>query len=275
MLGRVQLSVPLAVEKVLFRLALRDGGHVTLARAFLELPFSLEEVETAADAFADGVSVVKNEWGEFLSYEFPEMQKAEQAFTATDCPVCGGPPPATPTEGGVEVRAPIVCDSCYRGLRVARARPDTGALTKVKALFGKGEEPEDPVKAAKLEHEIFFFAMSLKVEQFTHTMLAAHSRHPSTELKARLDRMAGRRFVHVGLLPSGDAVGYRLPPGLSYPRPLYNRIAEPTGSTGRARALDLDVEPKGEAAKPKVEVRPPPKPKLNITVTPKERRRPR
>ena len=38
--------------------------------------------------------------------------------------------------------------------------------------------------------------------------------------------MAARRYIHVGLLPSGDAVGYRFPPTLSYPRAHYQRIGD-------------------------------------------------
>lgn len=268
----MQLTIPFAVEKVLFRLALREGGTVPIARAFLELPCSLEELEAAADGFADGVSVVKNEWSEFLTYEFPELQRATGAAAPDDCPTCGGACPPAPTEAGVPVRAPLLCDACHRGVRVSRSKPDPGFLDKVKKLVKQDEEQEDPARVAKLEHEIFFLGLSLGVDQITHTMLAAQSRNPSTELKARLDKMAARRYIHVGLLPSGDAVGYRFPPGLKYPRVLWQRIADPSGGTAKVGAIDL--EERRRAAAIHAPPPPPPKPQIKIVVTPKDRRRP-
>lgn len=274
----MQLTVAHAVEKVLFRIALREGGVVPLCRVFLELPFALHEVETAADKVADGVSVVKNEWGEFLCYEFPELMRQQPVVPAT-CPTCGGPPPPAPTEGGAEVRPALVCDACYRGLRTSgRATPnDSSALQKVKNLFKTAaeDEVEDPAKAARLEHELFFLGLSLGVEQFTHTTIAAQSRHPANELKARLDRMAARRYIHVGLLPSGDAVGYRFPPGLTYPRVHYGRIADPPGTdrsptTGKLRGLQVTGIDDDKRHRP-----PPPPPGLKITITPKGKRGPR
>src|SRR5690606_12602807 len=111
--------------------------------------------------------------------------------------------------------------------RTPRPSNDAGALDRVKKLFKLGDdEAEDPAKAARVEHEVFFVGLSLGVEQFTHTAIAAQSRLPAQEIKTRLDRMAGRRYINVGLLPSGDAVGYRFPPGLSYPRPHYRRFAD-------------------------------------------------
>lgn len=270
----MQLTVDHAVEKVLFRLALREGGVVPLCRVFLELPFALHEVEAAADKVADGVAVVKNEWGEFLTYEFPELMRQQVVVPAT-CPTCGGAPPAVPTEGGQEVRPAFVCDACYRGLRIgARAQSnDGGALDRVKKLFkGGDEETEDSAKAARVEHEVFFIGLSLGVEQFTHTTIAAQSRLPANEIKSRLDRMAARRYIHVGLLPSGDAVGYRFPPGLSYPRVHYARIADPPGSDrtpGTGKLRGLQVTPVDEAEPPK-------KPAgLKIVITPKGKRGPR
>lgn len=268
----MQLTVDHAVEKVLFRLALREGGVVPLCRVFLELPFALHEVEAAADKVADGVAVVKNEWGEFLAYEFPELMRQQVVVPAT-CPTCGGAPPGVPTEGGEEVRAPLVCDACYRGLRIsARASSnDASALDRVKKLFKiSDEEAEEPAKAARVEHEVFFIGLSLGVEQFTHTTIAAQSRLPASEIKTRLDRMAARRYIHVGLLPSGDAVGYRFPSGLCYPKPHYNRLADPSlGSerTGTGKLRGLQVTPVDEPEEKKK------KPAgLKIVITPKGQR---
>lgn len=269
----MQLTAAHAVEKVLFRLALREGGVVPLCRAFLELPFSMHEVELAADKVSDGVSVVKNEWGEFLTYEFPELMRQQPVVPAT-CPTCGGPPPPAPTEGGKELRAALVCDGCYRGLRTGAriGSGDSSALSKVKKLFSSGageDEVEDPAKAARIEHELFFIALSLGVEQFTHTTIAAQSRLPSSELKARLDRMAARRYIHVGLLPSGDAVAYKLPTNLTYPRAHYARIGDAPSSAPTGKIRGLQVTPAPE------EPRPPAPPPIKIVVTPKGKRGPR
>lgn len=222
-----QLTLPLAVEKAMFRLALRDGGVVPIARLFLELPLSLEETEQYADRVADGQAVVKNEWGEFLSYEFPELMR-QSPVVPDDCPTCGGDPPTAPTEGGAEVRPALICDACYRQLRLlATATPDEGTLEKIKGVFFRQGESDSPADVARLEHEIVFLALRAGLEQFTHTSLAAQSRHPALKLKDRLDRMAARRYLQVGLLPSGDTVGYRVPPGLTYPRSHYQRVSGP------------------------------------------------
>lgn len=275
----MQLTVAHAVEKVLFRIALREGGVVPLCRVFLELPFALHEVEAAADKVADGVSVVKNEWGEFLAYEFPELMRQQPVVPAT-CPTCGGAPPAAPTEAGAEVRPALICDACYRGLRTSgrASMNDSSALQKMKNLFKTAAEDavEDPAKAARLEHEVFFIGLSLGVEQFTHTTIAAQSRLPASEIKTRLDRMAARRYIHVGLLPSGDAVGYRFPPGLTYPRVHYGRIGDPPGTdrsltTGKVRGLQVTGIDDDKKHRPP----PPPPPGLKITITPKGKRGPR
>src|SRR5262245_33498324 len=68
------LTIALAVEKVLFRLALLEGGSVPIVRAFLELPLALEVLEHEADKCSDGAAILKDEWGEFLGYSFPELQ---------------------------------------------------------------------------------------------------------------------------------------------------------------------------------------------------------
>jgi hypothetical protein len=268
--AKVQLTIAHAVEKVLFRIALREGGAVPLCRLFLELPFSLEEVEAAADKVADGVSVVKNEWGEFLTYEFPELMRQQPAAAPSTCPTCGGTSPPPPTDAGAEVRAPYVCDACYRGLRITgRAQPDQSALGKMKKLFNREDEAEDPAKVARLEHEIFFVGLQLGMDQFTHTMIAAQSRLTAAEIKTRLDKMAARRFVHVGLLPSGDAVGYRFPPNLSYPRVLWNRMSgastegSRTDGGGKIRGLQITAPAPAEDDK---------KGPIKIVVTPKGKR---
>jgi hypothetical protein len=266
----VQLTVAHAVEKVLFRIALREAGVVPLCRLFLELPFSLEEVEESADKVADGVTVVKNEWGEFLAYEFPELMRQQPVIPAS-CPTCGGAAPPVPTDGGAEVRAPLVCESCYRSLKLGgRGHGHDTALERVKKLFKADDEAEDPAKVARIEHEIFFIGLSLGVEQFTHTTIAAQSRLPALDIKARLDRMAGRRFIHVGLLPSGDAVGYRFPPGLTYPRVHYARMGDVPGAELRTgtKVRGLTVNPVSDDPP----TSPPAKSPMKIVVTPKSRR---
>jgi hypothetical protein len=275
----LHLTVAHAVEKVLFRIALRESGIVPLCRAFLELPFSLQEVEQAADKVADGVSVVKNEWGEFLTYEFPELMRQQPVVPAT-CPTCGGAPPPAPTEGGKEVRPALICDGCYRGLRTSArgtSAGDSSALSKVKKLFsggGSDDAVEEPAKAARIEHELFFLGLSLGVDQFTHTTIAAQSRLPASELKNRLDRMASRRYIHVGLLPSGDAVGYRFPPNLSYPRSHYARIGDAPSTDKQGRLRGLQVTPVGDEVREEKRT-PPPPPPIKIVVTPKDKRGPR
>jgi hypothetical protein len=268
-----QLTLPLAVEKAMFRLALREAGVVPIARLFLELPLSIEEVEQYADRVADGQAVVKNEWGEFLCYEFPELMR-QSLQAPDDCPTCGGDSPAAPTEGGAEVRGPLLCDACYRQLKLqATAAPDEGTLEKIKGVFFRQGESDSPADVARLEHEIFYLALRTGVDQFTHTSLAAQSRHPAVKLKDRLDRMAARRYLHVGLLPSGDTVGYRLPGGLTYPRSHYQRISgaggpPPTGPLG-GRIKGLKTEPTGHRPAPP----PPPPPRPNpLKIVIKDRR---
>lgn len=275
-----QVTLPLAVEKAMFRLALRDAGVVPIARLFLELPLSIEEVEQYADRVADGQAVVKNEWGEFLTYEFPELMR-QAPSVSDDCPTCGGDAPPAPTEAGAEVRPTLLCDSCYRQLRLqATATPDEGTLEKIKGVFFRQGESDSPADVARLEHEIFFLALRTGMDQFTHTSLAAQSRHPAVKLKERLDRMAARRYIHVGLLPSGDTVGYRLPTGLSYPRVHYTRIsgALPAVTTpvgGRIKGLKADLgstPPAGSERRPAPVIRPNP---LKIVIKDRRERGPR
>jgi hypothetical protein len=255
----LSLTVPLAVEKVLFRLALMNGGVVPIARVFLELPLSLEEVEQYADQVADGQSVLKDEWAEFLSYQFPELEGANvPPETLDDCPVCGDALPPAPTQAGQPVRRPIICEVCFRAVKRLNAKgPDTGVMDRVRKLW-QNEEEKDPVQVMLTEHEIFYLALRLGLAQFTQTTLAAQSRLPATQLKERLDSMAARRYIHVGLVPTGDAVGYRLPPDLDYPRILYERITDRKATSGR---MDVSVE---GAAPSAPQATPTPNPPISI-----------
>lgn len=260
----MKLTIPLAVEKVMFRLALMHKGEVPIARLFLELPFSLEEVEENGDKVADGNAVVKNEWGEFLSYEFPELTTVPTSVFDS-CPTCGKDSPPAPTEGGVQVSPPLLCDGCYRQLKLKRKQNDEGRLERLKEWFFKNEEHTDPIELAELEHEIFYLAARIAPEgtQFTHTAIAAQSRHASVELKQRLDRMAGRRYINVGLLPSGDTVGYRLPPGLAYPKTSYGRFRGDSGPQTKPRVKISEAFSRPAPI-------PPPRPALKIVI--KDRR---
>jgi hypothetical protein len=269
----LEITVPLAVEKVLYRLALMSGGLVPIGRAFLELPLSLEEIEEYADKIADGITVLKNEWGEFLTYEFPELMRQAVAIDLDDCPACGEDLPPAPTQGGVEVQRPVLCDPCFRLIKRINARsPDETVASKLKGFFS-GEEEEDMIQVMKTEHEIFYLGLKLKLEQFTHTTLASQSRLPATQLKERLDRMAGRRYIHVGLLPSQDAVGYSFPPDLVYPKVLYKRVSGSKSQTSARLALNVERE----YVPPPAPVKPPPPPppqvsvkkKLNIKIKPR------
>jgi hypothetical protein len=268
------VTVPLAVEKVLFRLALLGNGVVPIARLFLELPLSLEEVEEYADKVADGQTVLKNEWGEFLTYEFPELMRQEVNAALDDCPACGEDLPPPPTEGGHEVRRPAICDVCFQGLKAVNAHtPDESVVAKLKSLF-RGEEEVHHLEVMKTEHEIFYLGLRMGLDQFTHTTLASQSRLPSSQLKERLDRMAARRYIQVGLLPSGDAVGYRFPPRLDYPKCYYIRIREKKAKTGPVDLnLDIPAEDPPEPLNIKSRIlesfqrpKPKPKPKLNIKI---------
>lgn len=233
------LTIPLAIEKVLYRLALLDQGIVPIARAFVELPISVEEVEEYADRIADGTAVLKNEWGEYLVYEFPELQRQMPA-PPEDCPTCGGEQPTQVTEAGEVVRRPLLCDTCYEKLKkLHRVEPEDGMLEKFKGWF-VGEQEENFVQIARVEHEIFFLGVRSGVEQLTHTTLAAQSRLPSSQIKERLDRMAARRYIQVGLLPSGDAVAYSFPTGLTYPQTHYRRLdRDPAKSTQKMMKVDV------------------------------------
>ena len=255
------LTIPLAVEKALFRLAVLEGGVVPLARLFIELPLGLEQVEAYADKVADGRAVVKDEWGEFLGYQFPELQgSAIQA--PEDCPTCGGEAPQSVTDGGEEVRATLLCDVCYEAVREALEAPEAkGALGRVRRLFGEKKTPD--VKAsAQLDHEIVYLA-SRQEGEFTHTSVAAQSRSPSQALKERLDRLGSRRYLQVGLTASGDSVGYRLPDGLSYPAPHYRRFrgterpssAHKITTKSLEAAVEADSEPKSESSPLKIVIK--------------------
>lgn len=257
------LTIPLAVEKTLYRLALREKGVVSLARLFLELPLSLQEVEEYADKIADGHSVMKNEWGEHLCYEFPELQR-QMVPAPDDCPVCGGDAPPVPTEGGVPVRRSLLCNVCFAQLRkLHRKEPDDpGMVEKMKSWF-TGDDDQDFVRVARTEHEIFHLGLNLGVEQFTHTTLAMQSRLPSSQIKERLDWMAQRRYIQVGLLPTGDAVAYSFPKGLDYPQTHYRRLTDDGTKTAK-----FNIEIEAEDAPPADEVLGGPVPRAKPAIRP-------
>ena len=284
----MQLTPRLAVEKVLYRLALMHEGSVSIARGFIELPLSLEEFEQHADQVADGRSVVRNDYGEFLRYDFPELQR-QSPLAPDDCPICFGEAPSSSTAAGVEQRAPLVCATCYRSLqRIQRTQPDETTWAKLSHFFRGEEEEQDLGQVARIEHEIFFLGLRSGLAQFTHTTIAAQSRLPGDQIKERLDRMGARRYLKVGLLPSGDAVAYSAPMELSYPGPLYERL---TGQATRppSRRVELRVDLKDEVVEspnswPSVrtaprtpaplpaEPAPAPKPAPQIEITIKSRR---
>lgn len=275
----MKLTPALAVEKVLYRLALLHEGSVSIARAFLEMPISLEEVEQFGDLVADGRSVVRNDFGEYLAYDFPELQRQMPA-PPNDCPTCFGEIQPAPTEGGEIQRTGLICDSCYTSLqKIQKTEPDETSFAKLSHFFRGEEEAEDLKEVARIEHEIFFLALRSDLPQFTHTTIAAQSRLPADQIKERLDRMAARRYLKVGLLPTGDAVAYTIPGGLSYPRALYERH---TGESLRppSRRLELDVESRGEDPAPKswpsvkATPRTPTKPPFKITIKSRRQRPP-
>lgn len=264
-----RLDLKLAVEKALTRLALLQNGNVTIARLFVELPMTIEEVEAYADELADGRMVVKNEWEDFLSYQFPELVDRQAPFPS-GCPTCGGAAPPSPTEGGQEVRAPLLCGDCYRNLGRVHATPDEeGFFDKLKErLFGH-EDGEDRVELARLEHEIFHMGLSLGLPQFTHTHLAAQCQHPAQKLGERLESMSTRRYIKHGLLPSGDAVGYSFPPDLTYPTSHYHRLARP-GSSGNIGGLKPGDD---EESRFKIKRKAPETARPNLKIVIKDRRR--
>ena len=218
---------------------------MSAARAFLELPISLEEVEQFGDQVADGRSVVRNDFGEYLAYDFPELQRQMPA-PPNDCPTCFGDLEPAPTEGGQTQRQGLICQDCYASLqKIQKTEPDATSWAKLSHFFRGEEESEDLKVVARIEHEIFYLALRSELPQFTHTTIAAQSRLPADQIKERLDRMAARRYVKVGLLPTGDAVAYSIPEGLTYPRALYERH---TGESLRppSRRLELEVESRSE-----------------------------
>ncbi|MBL4844138.1 MAG: hypothetical protein JKY65_01315 [Planctomycetes bacterium] len=258
----MKLTSALAVEKVLYRLALLHEGTVSIARVFLEMPTSLEEVEQHADLVADGRSVVRNDFGEYLTYDFPELQR-QMPPPPADCPTCFGELAEPSTEGGELQRSGVICDKCYSALqRIQNAQPDPTTLARLSDFFRGEEEAEDLARVARIEHEIFYLALRSGLEQFTHTTIAAQSRLPADQIKERLDRMAARRYLKVGLLPSGDAVAYTVPEGLSYPGRLYERhTGESLRPASRRLELDLEVD-SGEDETP-------PKPWPSVRATPR------
>jgi len=270
----LDLTPHLAVEKVLYRLALRHAGAVPIARVFLELPFSLEEIEDHADKVADGRSVVRNDYGEFLTYEFPELSR-QMPSVPDDCPICFGEIGEGITVGGEDVRQPLVCDGCYANLRKQhKTEPDPSMMGKLAHFFTGEEEQEDLTAVAAIEHEIFFIGLRAQLDPFTHTTIAAQSRRPADQIKERLDRMAARRYIKLGLLPSGDAVAYTFPAELDYPKHHYERL-DGKRATGRLRPATGRVEDgiqRGITAEPVGDEPPsePPKPLPKVTAKPKK-----
>ena len=267
-----ELELSFAVEKVLFRLALLEGGSVPLARAFLELPLALEVLEHEGDKAVDGRAIMKNEWGEFLGYDFPELKVATPA-PPSDCPTCG-----RPTEPAAEgaPRPPLVCEACFRAVKRASSHHDETALERVRHFF-KGEDEQDPAKVALVEHEIFWVGLRLGGQDLTHTAIAAQTRLPAAQVKERLERLAARKYIRVGLVPSGDALAYRFPAGLGYPEHLWRRMQgalvvaddspKPDKATNKGKTTGgfllrpRDTRPPADIPPP-----PPPKPKLDIKV---------
>lgn len=280
-----ELPISLAVEKVLFRLALLEGGRVPIARAFVELPLALEVLELEADKCADGQAVVKDEFDEFLTYAFPELQAAAATLPPppVDCPTCGRTPsPQVRVEGQpASPRCGIVCDTCYRTIRRLAQRTDESVADRVKQFF-TGEEEQDFFKIALVEHEIFFIALRLGMRELTQTTITAQTRLPAVQVKERLDRLAGRRYIRQGLLPSGDALAFRFPQGMTYPEHLYKRILgavvvneDATPPSSRLGALAPKVRTAfgikarpADTRTPDFPAPPPPaKPKLQIRIT--------
>ncbi|MBI3725823.1 hypothetical protein HY251_17995 [bacterium] len=287
----MDLTVSLAVEKVLYRLAILEGGRVALARAFVELPLAIEVLEQEGDKAADGSTIFKDSFGDFLCYEFLELRNTKGLVVPHDCPTCGRaapestrlPVPEGPVEPGRPAIIPgsLVCDGCYRKVARAAGSPDQSTLERIKHYF-KGEDEEDPVKVGLVEHEIFYHALRLGGQELTHTAIAAQTRLPAAQVKERLERLAARKYIRQGLVPSGDALAYRFPQGLTYPEAHFRRSQgglswadETPKSTPlrnllgsgliRARPTDskpiefpLDAAPAPPA--------PPPAPKLNIKV---------
>ncbi|MEZ0230289.1 MAG: hypothetical protein ACAI25_16825, partial [Planctomycetota bacterium] len=190
-----ELTIALAVEKVLFRLALLEGGSVPIVRAFLELPLALEVLEHEADKVSDGAAILKEEWGEFLGYTFPELQATAATMPAPpqDCPTCGRPLPESPkmtpvAEGQTAPgRGPLICEPCYRAVRRASQKNDDGYFDRVKHFFKGEEEEQDLHKIALVEHEIVYIAYRLNQRELTHTAIAAQTRLASAQVKERLD----------------------------------------------------------------------------------------
>lgn len=269
-----ELELAFAVEKVLFRLALSEGGRVPLARAFIELPLALEVLEQEADKAADGTAIFKDEWGDFLSYEFKELLSAPAGPPPSDCPTCGRPHDPE-TESGA--RAPLVCEACFRAVKRASSHHDESALERLRHYW-KGEDEQDPAKVALVEHEIFWVALKLGGQELTHTSIAAQTRLPAAQVKERLERLAARKYIRVGLMPSGDALAYRFPTNLAYPEHLWRRMQgalittsddssksdKKARTTGPFSLRPRDSKPPADIPPPPPP--PPPKPKLDIKV---------
>jgi hypothetical protein len=221
-------SIPLAVEKVLFRLAVLEGGRVAIARAFVELPLSLEELEKQADKAVDGRVLLKDDFSDVLAYELPEVKSGGVVpAPPDDCPMCGGERPrgAEPAEGPPR---PLLCDGCYRAIRRVIRSHRESTLSKLKSFWKA--PPEPPEKVAAVEHEIFHVALRLgagnpSASGVTHTTIAAQSRLSAAVVKDCLERFQLHRYVRFEVSDSGTFV-YRFPQGLVYPESQFRRFRD-------------------------------------------------
>jgi hypothetical protein len=223
-------SIPLAVEKVLFRLAVLEGGRVAIARAFVELPLSLEELEKQADKAVDGRVLLKDDFGEVLAYELPEVKSGGTApAPPDDCPMCGGARRGAQTaEGGAPPERPLLCDGCYRAVWRGLRSHRESTLSKLKSFWKA--PPEPPEKVAAVEHEIFHVALRLGAGDpsgpgVTHTTIAAQSRLSAAVVKDCLERFQLRRYVRFEVSDSGTFV-YRFPQGLVYSESQFRRFRD-------------------------------------------------
>lgn len=220
------LSIPHSIEKVVFRLGLQGSGHVTLAEIFVQLPFGFDLINEHVTELADGRTLLKDEVGEFSAIYFPEFTALQNnsASQRKSCPVCAANVPEFYSEGGEQIAAPMVCDTCYRSLARLMIPDKSSTLSKIKSFF---VEPEDDVMTiTRMEHEIIYRGMRLGLSEVTHTALAAETRYPMAAVKDRLQTMGARRYLRYGLTVGGDAVAYGFPETLKYPEPYFKRFCE-------------------------------------------------
>lgn len=222
----VELKIAHAIEKVTFRLGLESSGQVSVARIFVEFPLAIGIIDEILSELADGRTLLKDEVGEYNGVHFPEYESFEALQNKrADCPVCGGAAPSSVSVGGVEMRAPLLCDVCYRSVaRMAQPEAERGALSKLKKFFT--EDEPDLMATVRMEHEVFFHALALGGQDLTHTAIAAQTRYPMADVKECLNNMGARRYVRYGLTRSGESVAYSLPAILDYPEPHFRRFLD-------------------------------------------------